>query len=413
MNNRKEKTANRGKTLQNVGQKFLKKMGAACLTSALIVSSICSSIAVNASTTILRGDINGDGVAANLSDVIALGQYFSGTRSVSVDVADVDGNGVANSVDLSYLVSKSFNDPVTPTWTTNKIVNNPTSNNVGVYTYEKWNYIDGEPDTPTQYTQTIPAPSYTPSGIMPMATIGATNDQPAYTNAALVRFYYRAETGYGSGTGFIIDSDTILTAAHCVYADDDNDNIFSRYTDVYVFCKNTKNTPNPSDDVSDTYNAVSVHIPAEWPSSTNPEYDLALVKVDTNGVDLTQEYGKLNIGLITDDKLNSLVENSNATNIMVPGYSSGYLDIGYGNLADLSTTNLYSNDLVLSPTADTDSGDSGGPILYDADGNFSTKNDITVIGIYRGSKPIEDEVYNLGARITTRLLSFFFGNNNL
>ncbi|GHU54855.1 hypothetical protein FACS1894132_10110 [Clostridia bacterium] len=394
----------------------------ATITSVAMTLTICGSFALPASAvpiTIKVGDIDNDGMVGKIADVVLLGKHFSGQAYMQIDVVDVNHDGVATRDDLDMLISyltssiTSFPDTNASGYRT---IDDITAKNNGTRTYLKHDYSN---NTTTSYdltTSTMGLAGWdgtSPDNInlQPLNTILPDN-RAGYLNDAIVKI----QISTGTGTGFIIGENLVATAAHCLYG--------VNYINWF---------PNISIKTSDdsVYYASFAHIPQEYltiKSTRDPSfavhdelyiYDYAILEIDTE-VDLAETYGALSFGAITDTAINTISGLSSAApkHIALAGHSlfngSTSLHIAWGNLKNHSNfvddldSAVYFNIIDIG-------GDSGGPIIYDVDGNPSTTFDQTVIAIntLTGGWSETEYAWGAGARVTSQLIKFYYHNANI
>lgn len=220
------------------------------------------------------------------------------------------------------------------------------------------------------------------------------------------------------GSGFIVDSHCIATAAHCLYGGSG----FASSIQVIV-CNSDFSNPIL------TCNAVSVHIPRYYVSTTANQsfkdaYDYGLIYVEED----LSEYGIFDLGIARDEFLASNTqvvasgfpgkrnETSTSTGILT---TSRYYSLG--NIETFNVTNdinNFSNSRALrfQATCVVSGGDSGGPVY--AITYLNGKRYDTVIGIATGGGYNSDPENGdspgysgtFGVRITTNLLHFYLNN---
>lgn len=210
---------------------------------------------------------------------------------------------------------------------------------------------------------------------------------------------YTDELDPDVGSGFVVDSHTIATAAHCVMAREPADpflNCEPQITTVFVF--------NGNSDVEITINNIKeIHIPRSYAVDGNSSYDYALITVEE---DLT-DYEMFNLGF----PLDSITESS--ATVYVTGFPEKYNDI-YEVNTDTKHTMYTGSGAILNITktsvihaADSTGGNSGGPIYLST--TFQNKTYYSVIAILTGGGGKQ----NSGTRITTNLLHFYKNNPNI
>jgi len=390
--------------------KVLKKM-AAVMTS-LACAAVCAAALiipkVEAATyaTVTPGDLNLDGTVT-LADYLVLSKYLAGTTNAFPDVADVNRDGIVNDTDLNLVMKYCLGDIQT--------LGNPYSAEIyapsGSVTYVRHYFGPGAPPpSPLEYTLTTNAPT-PPAGATPRTVFGADDRVPYSSSSVEIGIYNRENEAFDNiGSAFIIGTNSIVTAAHCVY------NVGATAGGGSWMSGNGRLAirVRTSNDVF-IYNVVEVHIPKEFTTSSNNTTanivgnytaDYARGRVDTGNVNLGSVYGKVTLGTATDAFTRVSVNNS----LAAAGYPKEKLNgiyIGYGkNLAGTSNDNFLGYD------CDTTKGMSGGPLFYDADKNPNTKNDLTAIGLNAYQNPSNKIPHNGATRFNEKHLQFFFNTQN-
>ncbi|MDR0918532.1 MAG: trypsin-like serine protease, partial [Oscillospiraceae bacterium] len=276
-----------------------------------------SSLSVSASTVFTQGDIDGNGISRQLSDIVTLGKFCKGQINLNPDLADVNRDGVVNYDDVNYLTENFMS--LSSDWLGAYTVEDTTATASGTWNILKHNY---ENDSTITYAFST---SSTPSGIslMDTPTLPFVDDRVPYSNNAIVQVgkVVNGVFQYG-GTGFIIDENKVVTAAHCVRLAES-----TSYSDNFAIKCNG----------GQVYMVSESHIPAEFIGNTinGCQFDYGLLKVNTS-VDLSVEYGKFELGIITDTEINLLetyLEEANAPeHIAVAGYYGSDLVIDWGTV---------------------------------------------------------------------------------
>lgn len=190
------------------------------------------------------------------------------------------------------------------------------------------------------------------------------------------------------GTGFVIDSHKIVTAAHLLCTSGTYNRI--AISSIYLFDKDGNKVLEAT--------PVEYHLPVGHMSGYYGfDYALITVKEDLS------DYACFDLGV----PLDSIVDNNQE--IKITGFPEKYnnstvnthtlhnMYSGYGEI-------VAADDKMLQYRAITIDGDSGSPIYVETDYYGETYN--TVIAIHNTS-------IHTGVRVTTDLLHFYYHNNNI
>lgn len=197
------------------------------------------------------------------------------------------------------------------------------------------------------------------------------------------------------GTGFIVDSHTIATAAHCAY----NKNI----TGIRVF--------NSNGTIALTATPVQSHIPNTYIQSfiyidIRRQYDYALITVEED----LSDYACFNLGVAMDGFLTS------SKSVSITGFPT---EVNGETVNNKTKNNMYTGTGIIAGgseytfdyNVDTIGGNSGGPIYMTTTYNGNVY--YTVVGIHTRGKGYLSDPYNHGTRITTDLMHFYLNNSNI
>lgn len=216
-------------------------------------------------------------------------------------------------------------------------------------------------------------------------------------------------TNTGTSTGFLVDGNTIATAAHCVTNKTNNtgnSNSGKEIEKILVF--NTDKTI-----AYEITNAYSVHVPSLYfttsSTSTVFDYDYALITIpDVEEDKNLDDYAMFNLGVMLDGFKGS------GKSVSVTGFpkmangeevndeTEHAMYTGEGTVIS-DTTN---NEMMFRHDCDTYGGNSGSPV-YTAT-TYGGNTYYTVIGIHTGGYV----GYNIATRITTDVLHFYNNNSN-
>jgi V8-like Glu-specific endopeptidase len=370
---------------------------------------------VSAVTTIMRGDVDGDGNVMPTDDLQYIYKFLEGKTNFPPDRCDVNQDGIVDVEDAHYLAKHIVGYPIEG-WTTNYTVNSTTSSNVGTKEFVGHDVSGNQDDF--FYDITVNAPP-DPTGIYPLNIIDMDDNRQPYTGdyadavveVGEIELFGTNVLFDAIATGFIIGSNKVVTNSHIIYGTTWKGDAI-RTNDGAI------------------YRIDYMHMPRERYDGTKYNSDdYALLKIGENAeteetVDLAETYGWLDAGVITNDRIlqsDSLLDNSTPfNNIAVIGFPRDvngsqvnyYFPLSNNEYYDWGTLFQYSTTLpstLLQYTNSTSGGNSGSPIIFDKDGNHSTTDDWVVSGIHVNH---EDGEYSQGVRFTARHLKFFFNNTH-
>ncbi len=397
--------------------------GVSALTMCISAMPLSASAAT---TSYKKGDVNGDGVV-NSVDVLECKKFLLG--KVSADGAtferlDTNKNFIVDNVDYQTIrnINLGLENSVQITST-----NTDGSSDYNTYvqyelTYNKFNAVNGSKIE--QYT--IPAVSKISTSSPRSGIINGDDRVIDYNQSSVVVLTNGTKV---IGTGFIVDSDKIVTAAHVLY--DTESNVAQNNIKYILFNSKGQKIDINGNVVSNQnsymgISADSYHIPEYYvrasdygESGGNGDalahgfyQDYALIKVNQD----LSKYQSLNVGMVrngiknvastqelfvtgynTDNKTTSDVNGANSQLLGKIVTGSGHLcSFPLNSVYMLSRTNLFYDVDVLS-------GESGGPIYIKNDDGSKT-----VIGINTGMN--RSGCYNQGTRFDTKILTFMFNN---
>lgn len=358
---------------------------------ALTMAMSANVISANASGSYLRGDVDGNGTV-DLIDTITLVQFLNG--SVGADGAtaermDVHRDYVINEYDRITLSSILLGD--TPMGYVNS------ANTTALPYQESRTYYKYEAGSDEYDTYTLDPVN----NIGTRSIIGNSDDRYIENGLEGVLKVEVNNSTAPYGTAFIIDSHTIMTAAHVVYDYTNSkviDNLRFKIYDDYNSPSNVSITPK------------AYHIPSNYVNNANGmkwRYDYAIVTVEED----LSDYINFDLGLMRENMP-----------LSTPIYATGFggnggqanqslvqpslINVKSTGVGTLSTVPLLEGVQGYSfyHSADLVAGVSGGPTyICNSDGSK------TVIGIVTH----EGGTFNQSVRITTDILHFAYNNTNL
>lgn len=375
----------------NIFRKVITGVGVFAMCGVMCVGN------VNATTsTYIKGDVNGDG-SVNLADLSTMNQFLNGmyhADGVTAERLDVNRDFVIDKRDANIISSIILGDTNADVMYSQNTSSLPAQDMYRIY--RKY-----APDTGSYngsyvlfHVNNIPVSSNTST----YSIVGEDNRDYEDGLECVVRM--SNSNGELMGTAFIVDSNTILTAASRLYS---NGNIISGLNYSIYSNRNTES------DVQIT--PTSYHIPQEYISGNGDtqKYNYALITV---AEDLSDYIG-FNLGVMR----NGLDTGSSEEDIYVTGFSSyepsansAYNNqkvTGMGHLL----YNYFESDYVIAYDTDTTFLECGAPVyLYD-----QNKNVRTVIGINCTDTMslFGNSSYNEAVRITPEILHAVYNNQNL
>jgi V8-like Glu-specific endopeptidase len=377
---------------------IFKKIMASVVALTFGMCAVSSTVSASMNSTYRKGDVDGDGYVDN-SDSAYLNNFLSGHIASPNDQVsqrlDVDLSGIIDQHDkamLSNMISNGSN-PVYLAYEDSSYGSGvPAQSSSAIY-YRKYNATNGVLVATNGTYSLSPLNNISTSSIDEPEIMRSGTD---YSNKGIVGLNFM-KNGVGfAGTGIIIGSNKILTAAHCMFDTKFNFPAYNVTVDVY---DGVGNTPN-------TYSAVNYHIPQAYydASDYTPVNDYAIITVSTP----FQDNYIMNLGVARDILkanqpssvyVNTLDGTLSKLCVFVTGRwaqmwtEEGFLKSGYGN-------DIMNHDVINFSTW-TYGGQSGGPAYVETE-----EEEKTVIAIQSG----KTQTYSVGQRINTDVLHFAFNN---
>lgn len=358
---------------------MLKKFVSGILAIALYAN--VGSINVNAASTYKKGDVDGNG-SISMPDLAYMQQFLRGSQSANartVERLDINNDYIINAYDRSLLSNMLMSNGST-NLSYNYTSSLPAQSSRTYYVYSPSTGLKNDSLT---YTLN-PVSNIVSTGASTMSIIDGDDRHIENSLNGVVNVQY--SNGSNCGTAFVIDSHTLLTAAHVVY---NSTNLRFKIFDNYNTESNISITPS------------AYHIPSMYVSGPDSwKYDYAIVKVNEN----LSNYINFDLGVMR-----------NEVPLSKPVYATGFGGNAQNitpELADVKSTGVGSfsstpNNVINYAfyfNTDIVPGDSGGPVyVQNPDGSK------TVIGIcaYEGG------TFNQATRITNDILHFAYNNPNL
>ncbi len=385
--------------------KLLKKAVALC--SALVcigsVTNLYEKESYAAVKDVLLGDANGD-KKVNISDAVLVNQYLAGMYQVDaykLTCMDINQDYVIDSTDalmIQYVEIKT----ITADTVRKNLYTVP---NAEARTYYRHNCSSSDLASKDSYTLSEPV-SYGANSVSAYADLIIEKRDRENTNVVQIKF------NGGGGSGFIVGSHIIATAAHCVY--DKSNNRFVNNVKINIYDK--EGEVNASHLVH-TSSAKELHVPQEYVNlsyGNEDNYDYALIYVE----DDLSEYGIWSMGIPTDEFMNS------GKQLTTSGFRSFSADselnktYPYARYYDENTVVPYSSDwghnkLEYRITSKSLSypGKSGGILYYKSDYNSTLAK--SALGVVTGAANPTTGGDTWATRITPTLLQFYKQNTQI
>ena len=372
---------------------IFKKITTGVLALTIGMCVIPSAVSASMNESYRKGDIDGDGDVDNV-DSAYLANFLSGIKGSANDQMsqrlDVDLSGIIDKHDKTILSSMIANG-------SGPIYYNYETSNLGIPSqstieYRKYNAQTGA-KIGNNYTLSPVSNISTNSVSEPELTRGTD-----YSNKGIVGVNATINGVTYSGTGFVVGTNKVLTAAHCVY--DTDNNYSSHYVSVDVY-ENTDYTPN-------NYSANSYHIPQDYYelSAYSATWDYAVITVNHNFpssyiMDLGVARNKLKNNT-PSTIYNNINDNNGISRLCL--YLTGrwmqmWTEEGYFKYIN----GMIMNDNVFYCTHMGNGGQSGSPVYVETE-----DEDKTVFGIESGGS----NDHEVCKRITTDILHFVLNNSN-
>ena len=347
-----------------------------------VIFTVISCITLTANATGGIPDADGDG-RISISDAVAIRMYLAGQHCpTQPDAYDTDRNGI-----ISYMDARCVEMYLAQTWSGNgtgsssSVEDSNTSRSYNVYNAANGNYL-------RNYTLSPLASKNNTRG-----AIGTDDRVIDWTKSGTVKLM--TSTNY-RGSGFVVGSHTIATAAHCVY-NRLNGDVYS-LSEILLFDSNGN--------ISLHATPVECHVPTIYTTQSSLDYALITVEEDLS------DYACFNLGAV-----------SNSTNVYNQSVSvTGFPSIVNGNVVNTFTAHVkYTGNGVvigsenerLFSNADTSEGNSGGPVYVTETINGNTYYSVIAITASIGINNNNETVSSIGTRINTDIVHFYKNNPNL
>lgn len=373
----------------------LKKAVALC--SALVCIGTFASVYPKesyAAENVLLGDADGNG-QVNINDAISISQFLLGKLQVTpaqFTAMDINQDGAVTKTD-ALMVQYVEAGSIAPVTVNKELYAEPDQNSRSYY-----RHMCNSSDVTSKIPYTIQAPNaLTADSVLEYEEVSPMSEIRDNDNTNVVQLDLN---GY-IGSGFIVGSHIIATAAHCVY----NDGEFIDNIKVNIYNKN--GTVNSSNLVH-TSTAKELHIPRKYvyPGTDAPEnFDYALIYVE----DDLSEYGVWSMGVLSDNFMNSgrPLTTSGFTILNNEYYARYYSEGSVISPADWGSSEEHNLPIYrLHAESQSYGGKSGGVTYYKSD--YDDVLAKSAVGVNTGSP--RDTHYSWAVRMNPNLIWFYKQN---
>lgn len=376
-------------------RKAVKTIAGVVMSLTLACAAVPVTMASATTITFLQGDVSGDG-AVSIADATMLTRYLSGGVAVDSNQLtrmDVVQNKVIEKQDYNKIVGYCTG-LATP--------QNVTADVLTTVNNESRAYRVYDCDNNNQYVGSYTLSASTSAASINSKIFETMDDYKDSENLNTVKI--TSDTGYS--TGFIVDDNVVVTAAHCICSIKGQ---FFQNLRVEVYDADTTK-------IIDTYDADFVHIPQLYynniPSGPWVNYDYALIYVKNNNKneDLSK-HGIWSLGYMTDEFMTT------GSNVIASGFTEEGESKPFSRYYSCGPIipvpdNLPNDDPELRFNAGAQSygGKSGGPVYYETTYNNNVVKSVVGITVGGGNNG-DSNVW--GTRITPTVAKFFLDNTNI
>lgn len=369
------------------------------ITMMMVLSILTTSINAFAISPLVNGtrDPNGDG-RISISDSVFIQQFLVCNQVPScLEDMDVDEDGVITKMDADAIqcidagvpFSKGLAGSVT-TYTDSSL------NDISYYKFSRTNTSVAVYPYTSTYTLSndLDNLSYSFENNNGLRSVGNNDERVVdWSKKGVVKLIGINDC---MGTGFVIGTNTIVTAGHCVF--NSSTTTAKDLVSVKLFDANGNCTL--------TATPISIHVPQNY--SANTQTDYALIKVQED----LSDYMCFKMGVLMDYN----------SNVPISVKSTGFptsVNSSPQAVNTLSEHEMYSDSGSILDTLNgkafynvcTSNGNSGSPVYYTESSNGSVY--YSIVAIHTTGDLQNGQPYNSGVRITPELLRFFFQNENI